>query len=57
MVELLNKTYDGESIIDMPRDIDEMFSGMTPEMVKAIPNDQYGFALGTFTVTVTWEAD
>jgi hypothetical protein len=57
MVTLLNKTYDGESVVDIGRDVSEAFDKrFTPEIGK-IPQDEYGIQLGTFRVTITWEPE
>jgi hypothetical protein len=55
MITLLEKTYDGESMIDVSRDVREAFmADFTPE-AGSIPSDTFGFYKGTFKVTVTWE--
>lgn len=51
---VVNKEYDGESIIDLAEDLSWMFAdGNGAE----VPVDQYGIHKGMFTVTVTWEKD
>jgi hypothetical protein len=51
---LLQKKYDGESCVDVGRDVSEAFVvDFTPQL-SAIPHDEYGFAKGTFTVTIEW---
>lgn len=55
-VVLLDKKYDGESIVDMYRDVAESVDDdFTPE-AKKIPSDEYGFHQGEFRVTVTWHS-
>lgn len=50
MTELIfYKQYDGETIVDMERDIYEAINEAD------IPQDQYGFPEGTFTVKIEWE--
>jgi hypothetical protein len=51
-IMVFNKEYDGESIVDLGRDISEMF-----EDAPVIPQDEYGIHKGTFTVTVKWEKE
>lgn len=54
-VTLLDKQYDGESIVDVGRDVHEAFDGrFTPAMEK-IPSDEHGIPHGTFRVQITWE--
>lgn len=51
---LLSKTYTSEELSDLGRDVHEAFDErFTPE-AKGIPNDEHGFALGTFKVTIEW---
>ena len=49
------KVYDGESLVDLERDISEAFD---PEMATApllpIPKDQHGFMEGEFIVSIAW---
>lgn len=56
-LELLHKTYEGESICDAARDLDEAFSEDFTGQLKMIPVDEYGFMKGNFTVKVVWEAE
>lgn len=56
-LELLNKSYDGESIYDATRDFAEAFDADFTEQVRAIPVDEHGFCKGTFTVHVTWSPE
>ena len=49
---LLNKEYSGESIIDAERDLYESVNH-----ADDIPQDEYGFPQGTFTITVTFTPD
>jgi len=56
-VVLLSKSYDGESIVDVSRDVHEaFFSDFTPAMAT-IPQDEHGFSRGTFRVTVEWSEE
>jgi len=50
-LELLNKQYGSEDLIDAIRDIEEAMDD------DEIPKDKYGFNDGTYTVTMTWEED
>lgn len=45
---VFQKTYDGESIIDVSEDIAYAIQ------VSTVPQDEYGFQLGEFKVTVEW---
>ncbi len=51
---ILEKQYDGESIVDMSRDIYEAFDDRFNPVITEIPIDKHGFQTGTFTVTITW---
>lgn len=51
---ILEKTYDGESIVDIQRDIHEMFDEEFDPRIETIPKDQHGFMKGSFAVTVVW---
>lgn len=52
---IFDKSYDGENLADVSRDVMESFSPSFNDKVKIIPSDSYGFAKGTFKVKVTWE--
>jgi hypothetical protein len=51
---ILEKTYDGESIVDLDRDVSEMFDEEFDPRIETIPRDEYNFMKGTFKVTVEW---
>ena len=53
-MELFKKTYDGESIVDVVRDISEAFDKDYNPPAAAIPQDKYGFQQGEFIVTIEW---
>jgi hypothetical protein len=55
--EIFKKDYDGESIVDMGRDISESLDERYNPDARVIPSDEHGFAQGTFTVTIEWEPD
>jgi hypothetical protein len=57
MITLLNKTYDGESIVDCHRDFSEAFDERFTPVNSQIPQDGHGFAEGEYRVCVTWEKD
>ena len=57
MLTLLNKTYDGDSIIDSTRDFSEAFDERFTPVNSQIPQDEHGFAEGEYRVTVTWAKD
>lgn len=54
---IFEKDYDGESLYDLSRDIAEAFDGDYNSIVNEVPQDEYGFQAGTFTVTVTWKGE
>lgn len=56
-MKTFEKEYDGESIYDVQRDVIESFDAKFNPIVKDIPQDEYGFQLGTFRVTIEWTAD
>ncbi len=47
---LLSKTYSGESIVDVERDI---YDAVNEDVA---PCDKHGFALGTYRLVLTFEA-
>jgi hypothetical protein len=49
---VFKKEYYGESLVDLDRDISEMYDD---HRFEQIPVDEHGLHKGTFTVTVTWE--
>lgn len=54
-MELLNRTYDGEEMCDIDRDVNECFDHhFNPDVLK-IPTIDGGFPAGRFRVVVTWE--
>ena len=48
------KEYDGESIIDLPEDMGNMFDPYWNKYATDIPQDEYGLHQGKFVVTVEW---
>lgn len=54
---MFEKEYDGESICDVQRDIIEAFDSRFNPHVKDIPQNEDGFPLGTFVVTVTYKEE
>lgn len=54
---ILEKTYYGESIVDLERDVSEMFNEEFDPTVATIPKDEHGFHKGEFKVTVEWIPD
>jgi hypothetical protein len=53
-MELFKKKYDGESMVDIDRDVFEALDQDFNPLVSAIPKDEYGFQQGTFIVTIEW---
>jgi hypothetical protein len=56
-IVLLEKQYDGESIVDLFRDIHEAADSDFNPPFGAIPQDAHGIQQGTFLVRFTWEPD
>ncbi|WP_244832367.1 hypothetical protein [Caballeronia sp. TF1N1] len=56
-LQLHDKSYDGETIVDMFRDVSEAIDGSYNPAALAIPQDEHGFAKGTFKVTILWEPE
>lgn len=54
MKTIFEKKYDGESIVDVYRDVSEAFEEDFNPLVNEIPKDKYGFQKGTFKVAITW---
>lgn len=54
MLILLDKKYDGESIVDLGRDVHEAFCPEFNPIVDTIPKDEYNFHKGIFKVTIEW---
>jgi hypothetical protein len=56
MKTLFEKSYDGENIVDLSRDISECFDQRFNPVAAEIPEMEGspGFWAGKFTVTVTW---
>jgi len=53
-LNLFEKDYDGESIVDLMRDISEAFDSIYNPPYATIPTDKWGIQQGTFRVTVEW---
>jgi hypothetical protein len=56
-MQIFEKTYDGESLHDLGRDISECLDENFNEASSKIPTDEYGFHQGEFTVTITCTPD
>jgi hypothetical protein len=56
---VFEKDYDGESIVDLGRDISEAFDERFNPGIAWIPEmeDSPGFWAGNFKVTITWTKD
>ena len=54
-IVIFKKEYDGESVVDMERDVFESLNPDFNELAVQIPQDQHGFHEGTFTVTLSWK--
>lgn len=53
-MELFKKTYNGESIVDVGRDVSEAFDSDYNAPAALIPQDEHGFQQGEFIVTIEW---
>nr|WP_315467112.1 hypothetical protein [uncultured Undibacterium sp.] len=53
-MEFFKKKYDGESIVDVGRDVFEAFDPRFNKLAESIPQDKYGFNKGEFVVTIEW---
>lgn len=53
---VFDNDYDGESIVDMPRDIEEAFNSDFNSIILGIPVDEYNFMKGSFNVKIEWSA-
>ena len=53
-IVFFEKTYDGESIVDLDRDVSEAIMEDYNPMVELIPKDGHGFQQGSFKVTIAW---
>jgi hypothetical protein len=51
---LHQKDYNGESLQDLGRDVEESFNGDFNPPALEIPTDGYGFHKGIFRVTIEW---
>ena len=56
-MKIFEKDYDGESMIDLERDIWESLSDVYNPVMMSVPSDEHGFLQGTFTVTITWRKE
>ena len=54
-MKLFEKTYDGASMVDIGRDMDELFDESYNPQLSTIPVDENGFMAGVFIVTVRWQ--
>jgi len=51
---VFDKTYDGESLCDLERDVVESLDSRYNPIVDQIPQDKHGISKGVFKVTITW---
>lgn len=54
MIQLHLKSYDGESLYDLTRDVSEAIDADFNEEINKIPVDEHGIQKGTFVVSITW---
>lgn len=55
-MELFNRKYCGEELCDVERDVSDALDSTFNNTLKDIPMED-DMHTGTFTVTITWEAD
>lgn len=55
--QVFEKSYDGESICDLSRDISEAIDERFNPVCADIPEIEDGFYAGSFKVTITWTPD
>lgn len=56
-ITLFSKKYDGESIVDMPRDVEEALDEDYNPDVLDIPVDEHGFPTGCIKITIEWSSE
>lgn len=54
---VLLKSYDGESLYDLSRDIGEAIDEAYNPIMKTIPIDEHGFQKGRFAVSILWHGE
>lgn len=54
---IFEKSYDGESIVDLGRDVVESLDQDFNPAAAAIPVDQHGFQQGRFRIVVEWQSE
>lgn len=52
---LMDSYYDGNSINDSIRDVEESLDSDMNLLVSKIPQDEYGFMKSTLRVTIEWK--
>lgn len=57
-MQLFHKQYDGESLgQDVMRDLSQSLTERYNKLMSQVPEDDDGFMIGTFTITVSWEQE
>jgi len=56
-VNIFTKQYDGESMVDVFRDVSEACDERFTPALATIPRDEHGFHKGTFKVSIVWQDD
>ena len=54
---IFKKEYDGNSLVDVQKDMFEFLCAETNENMKDVPVDEYGVSKGTYKIKITWESD
>jgi U3 small nucleolar ribonucleoprotein component len=54
MKTVLIKEYDGESMVDMERDLSEALDENYNQVMRDIPKDEYGIHQGMFVICLKW---
>lgn len=53
-MKIFEKSYDYESLYDLPEEIADALDETQNKIVKKLPKDEYNYILGTFKVTLEW---
>jgi hypothetical protein len=53
-IVIFNKSYDGESLYDLDRDVAEALDGNYNEVIDKVPQDKWGLHKGSFIVSIIW---
>lgn len=57
MITIFKKDYDGESLYDLGRDVQEAMDARFNPRSAEVPQDDNGIQKGTFTVLIEWKPE